>query len=69
MPSTGKTEPNGTRNGRVASGRLSAQDQDRGAHHDEREQRADAGHLADDLNRHEGRRRVATMTQVMIVVM
>ena len=69
MPRTGNDRPPGTLNGRCASGRFDAQHHDRRADDDEREQRADAGHLADDLNRRERRRPARRSTQVMIVVM
>ena len=65
----------GNRNGRPARGTARArraaapQDQDGRADEDEREQRADAGHLADDVDLRERREDRDDRSTVMIVVM
>ena len=54
-PRTGMTEPPGTLNGRCASGRVTRSTITARHDHDKGKQRPDAGHLADDLDRHEPR--------------
>ena len=56
MPRIGKTGPSGTRNGRCASGRLMRSISTAAQTTTKANERADARHLADDLNLRDTRR-------------